>query len=198
MRLPVVRAARDQIPECADGLVVTSRLPEDNAEREARFRQVRIECDGLSQRRFGAGEIILLFERHTQVVMNLCGRRLEFRCIPQRSGGLIEPARLHQRRAEIQAGCQVRGLLFHQLTERCDRQIRLSFLHQCQAETVSSVRRRRIDLHGRFERVDGAVRIAGFLKRDAQLQSRRGQLWTCANSLAKLLDRRRRFTLLFQ
>ena len=121
MRLTVIRAARDQIPECADGLVVTSRLPEDNAEREARFRQLRIECNGLSQRRFGAGEIILLFQRHTQVVMNLCGRRLEFRCIPQRSGGLIEPARLHQRRAEIQAGCRVRGLLFHQLTERCDR-----------------------------------------------------------------------------
>ena len=43
MRLAVIRTARDQIRGMRNGLVVTSRLPENNPEREARFRQRRIE-----------------------------------------------------------------------------------------------------------------------------------------------------------
>jgi hypothetical protein len=191
--LRVVRLRQERLPKGGGRFLRPAGLPEHHTQRVGGLRQLgaRVEVDGASQGLFGAREVVLLLERHPQVVEGLGGGGIGRGQLAIHRHRAVEIALLQERAAQVVARGAMRRILGQHLSERGHRGVALAGLHQREPQRVASVRGARIERDGPVQGGDRAFEVSPLAQGGAELQVGRRQARIQTHGPAQIRHRRR-------
>ena len=137
VRLVVCRAAARWPLGTFDRLGGPAGLPQHDAKRERRIRERGAQFGRAAQRGFGALEVVVLFQRHAEVVVRLGVPRIPRDQIAQHLHGALQIAALHQRGARFRRAGVERRVGRDQRAKRLGRRVAIAALQKGEPKRVA-------------------------------------------------------------